>query len=56
MRNGLIGYMFQNRPRNWLENIWWKIKGYFGWKNTSGIQIVASDEVKSDTTMFLCRR
>lgn len=53
MKNGLVGYMFQDRPRNWLENIWWKAKGWFGWKNTTGIPIVVSDKVKPDTASLM---
>lgn len=48
MKNGLIGYMFQDRPKNWFQKIWWKVKGYFGWKNRTGIPIVVSDKVKKD--------
>ena len=48
IKNGLIGYMFQDRPKNWLEEIYWKFKGLFGWKNRTGIPIVVSDKVVED--------
>lgn len=51
MHEGLIGYMFQDKPRNIFENIWWKIKGLFGWKNRTGIPIVVSDKVVEDKTI-----
>jgi len=62
MKNGLIGYMFQNQLKNWFEKVWWKIKGKFGWKNTTGIPIVVSDKVTTDTVslryvkVVKCRR
>ncbi len=52
-KKGLIGYIFQDRPRNWFEAMWWKIKGYFGWKNTTGIPIIVSDKVVKDECWFI---
>ena len=48
IKNGLIGYMFQDQPKNWLQKYWWKLKEMFGWKNESGIAIVVSDKVVKD--------
>ncbi len=53
MKNGLIGYMFQNQPRNKLEKLWWKIKGLFGYNNKGGIPIIVSNKVKPDSVSYM---
>jgi len=53
MKNGLIGYMFGDIPANRFQKIWWKIKGFFGWKNTTGIPIIVSDKVAGDIAYLI---
>ena len=52
MERVLIGYMFQDRPRNWFEKVYFKIKGWFGWKNTTGIPIIVSDKLRDNCCLI----
>jgi len=53
MKKGLIGYMFQDKPKNVLEKFWWKIKSIFGWKNKTGIPIIISNKITKDQTTII---